>query len=53
MIATIKLEAAGMDLNKIMKIAIVKGLDQDTINTINIYGMPNNKYVRALRALQA
>lgn len=53
MIATIKLEAAGMDLNKIMKIAIVKGLDQDTINTINIYGMPNNKYVRALRAIQA
>lgn len=45
-----KLEKSGMDINMIMKIAVVKGLDQDTINTLQPVG--NTKYHRALREVQ-
>lgn len=45
-----KLESAGMDLEKIIKIAIMKGLDKDTINTFYITG--NTKYHDALRKVQ-
>lgn len=46
-----KLEKQGtMDLTTILKIAVVKGLDHDTINTLYTDG--NNKYCEALRQLQ-
>ena len=46
-----KLEKAGMDMATIIKIAVVKGLDQDTINTFNLYG--NTKYHKALNEVRA
>lgn len=46
-----KLEKAGMDMVTIMKIAVMKGLDQDTINTFNLYG--NTKYHMALNEVRA
>lgn len=49
-IMTTKLESAGMPLDEIMKIAILKGLDQDTINTIRLVG--DDKYCEALRKIQ-
>lgn len=42
----IKLEKAGMALDEIIKIAVVKGMDKDTINTFNT--TPSNKYSQAL-----
>lgn len=45
MMAT-KLENAGMDLKTILKIAILKGLDNDTINTLKVDG--NSKYHEAM-----
>lgn len=45
-----KLEKSGMDINMILKIAVVKGLDQDTINTLQPVG--NTKYHQALREVQ-
>ena len=45
MMAT-KLENAGMDLKAILKIAILKGLDKDTINTLKVEG--NSKYHKAM-----
>lgn len=48
MMAT-KLEKAGMPLDKIMKIVILKGLDKDTINTLILYG--TSKYYEALKSL--
>ena len=45
-----KLEKSGMDINMIMKIAVVKGLDKDTINTLQPVG--NTKYHQALREVQ-
>ena len=46
-----KLEKSGaMDLTNILKIAVVKGLDKDTINTLNASG--DNKYAKALRDIQ-
>ena len=39
-----------MDLTSILKIAVVKGLDKDTINTLNASG--DNKYAKALRDIQ-
>ena len=46
-----KLEKSGaMDLTSILKIAVVKGLDKDTINTLNASG--DNKYAKALRDIQ-
>lgn len=46
-----KLERLGtMDLVTILKIAVVKGLDNDTINTLKVDG--HNKYCEALRDLQ-
>lgn len=45
-----KLEKAGMNTKDILKIAVLKGLDQDTINTFGLYG--STKYHKALRDLQ-
>lgn len=45
-----KLEKAGMDLVKIMQIAVMKGLDKDTINTFYLTG--ESKYHKALRKVQ-
>ena len=45
-----KLEKQGMDLQMIIKIAVVKGLDKDTINTFNPNG--STKYHNALRKIQ-
>ena len=46
-----KLESKGMNLEVIMKIAIFKGLDKDTICTFNSYA-GENKYYEALRNIQ-
>ena len=50
-ISVTKLEGAGMDIATIIKIAVVKGIDKDTLRTIR----PNlsNKYTRALLKVQA
>lgn len=45
-----KLEEAGMDIKMVLKIAVVKGLDKDTINTFNAMG--NTKYHEALRQVK-
>ena len=45
-----KLEKAGMNLQMAIKISIVKGLDKDTMNTLNPMG--NTKYHEALRKIQ-
>ena len=45
-----KLEKAGMDLVVAMTISIVKGLDKDTINTLNPVG--GSKYHNALKKIQ-
>lgn len=45
-----KLEKAGMNLEMAMKIAVVKGLDKDTVNTFNPMG--NSKYHDALKKIQ-
>lgn len=50
LIMTTRLEQAGMDLVDIMRIAIVKGLDKDTINTLKVYG--TSKYYQALESIQ-
>jgi cobaltochelatase CobS len=41
-----KLEKTGMDLQTIIKVAVVKGLDKDTISTL--YPSGNSKYHKAL-----
>lgn len=46
-----KLEKAGMDLVTIIKIAVMKGLDKDTINTFNVSSV--TKYGKALNELKA
>lgn len=45
-----KLENAGMDLVMAMTISIVKGLDKDTVNTLNPVG--SSKYHNALKKIQ-
>lgn len=45
-----KLEKAGMDVQAIIKIAVMKGLDKDTINTFKPEG--HTKYHEALREVQ-
>ena len=45
-----KLESTGMDLKDIIKIAVMKGLDKDTIKTFTLHG--TTKYHRGLRGLQ-
>lgn len=45
-----KLENAGMDLVMAMTISIVKGLDKDTVNTLNPVG--GSKYHEALKKIQ-
>lgn len=42
-----KLEKSGMNLKEAMKIAVVKGLDKDTINTFTMIG--HSKYHKALQ----
>lgn len=46
-----KLEKAGMDMEEIIKIAVVKGLDKDTINTLYVSG--STKYHKALSEVRA
>lgn len=46
-----KLEKSGMPIPQILKIAVVKGLDKDTINTLKPIG--NTKYHEALKTVQA
>ena len=50
-ISVTKLEGAGMDIATIIRIAVVKGIDKDTLRTIR----PNlsNKYTKALLKVQA
>lgn len=50
MIMATKLERAGMPLDNIMRICILKGLDQDTINTLVLFGQ--SKYYDSLRRLR-
>ena len=45
-----KLENAGMDLVTAITIAVVKGLDKDTINTLNPIG--HSKYHNALNEIK-
>ena len=45
-----KLEAKGMDLQMILKITVMKGLDKDTINTFNPMG--STKYHNAFKKVQ-
>ena len=45
-----KLEKANLPMDKILQIAVVKGLDKDTINTFSISGA--TKYHEALRKIQ-
>lgn len=45
-----KLENSGMKLDKILKISVFKGLDNDTIKTFSTYG--SSKYDNALRDLK-
>lgn len=45
-----KLEKSGMNLKEAMKIAVVKGLDKDTINTFTMMG--RSKYHKALREVK-
>lgn len=45
-----KLEKTGMELKMIMKIAVLKGLDKDTINTFEVSS--NTKYAKALKEVQ-
>lgn len=45
-----KLEAAGMNLEDIIKFTVVKGMDKDTINTMNPIG--GTKYHRAFRKVK-
>jgi len=53
--STVKLEQAGLSLDKILTIAILKGLDQDTIKTLNTdFTIDGNtgKYHYALKKVQ-
>jgi hypothetical protein len=50
-ISVTKLEAAGLDLKHILKIAVLKGMDKDTIRTLNV--KDSGKYYYALKELQA
>lgn len=50
MMMVTKLEASGMQLDKILKISVFKGLDQDTINTFHPQG--TTKYHIALNKIQ-
>lgn len=45
-----KLEKAGMPSEEIMRIAIMKGLDKDTINTFRLFG--DSKYYETLKKIQ-
>ena len=45
-----KLEKSGMELKEAMKIAVVKGLDKDTINTFTMTG--HSRYHKALQEVK-
>ena len=49
-ITVVKLEAAGMPLKTILKIAVFKGLDKDTVNMFKV--TDSGKYYYAMRELQ-
>ncbi|MDE7431931.1 MAG: AAA family ATPase, partial [Lachnospiraceae bacterium] len=50
MMMVTKLEKVGMPLEDIMRIAVMKGLDKDTINTFQLFG--TSKYYEALKKIQ-
>lgn len=45
-----KLEKSGMDLKTIITIAVVKGMDRDTVNTLRTFG--TSKYDEALESIR-
>lgn len=52
MMMVTELESAGMPLEKIMRIVVMKGLDKDTINAFTIFSGNKNKYHEALEKIQ-
>jgi len=50
LIMVTKLEQTDLELNDILTISVLKGMDKDTINTLRIYG--SSKYHRALEKIQ-
>lgn len=50
LIMVTRLEKVGMSLEDIMRVAIMKGLDKDTINTFRLFG--TSKYYEALKKIQ-
>lgn len=50
MMMVTELEDAGMNIVDIIRIAVMKGLDKDTINTFKLDG--NSRYIIALRMIQ-
>lgn len=51
LIMVTKLEQTNLSLEDILVISVLKGMDQDTINTLRLYGS-QSKYHRALVAIQ-
>jgi hypothetical protein len=49
-ITMMKLESA-VDLKEVLKIAVFKGLDNDTIKTFKLYNMDENRYNKAFQQL--
>lgn len=47
-----KLEKAGMDIKEALTISVFKGMDKDTINSLNPTGLFGNKYYDKLKELQ-
>ena len=50
MTMVVKLEKAGMPLDEAIKISVIKGMDKDTVNTLNPIG--STKYHNALKKVQ-
>lgn len=51
-IAVTKLEAAKMPLEQVVKIAVVKGLDKDTIKTLRVDAIKSGRYHNALEKVK-
>lgn len=41
-----------LEIKDILLMAVVKGMDKDTINTFDTYSLSNNKYAQALKQIQ-
>jgi hypothetical protein len=48
-----KLEGAGMKLDKILMMAVFKGMDKDTIKTFSTWNFKESTYLSAMKTLQA